>query len=204
MDFTTLIKFNQGGFQGLAFSNEFIKKVCAQLGREIPAAVRHKYLGEAAPAPLSAKTQKLRRATDAEQALAAKKACVLYKKKEAGSSLAKAITYVIHLCAVVGFCFEMGASTLSRTVKLNEGWLPSGDDAADLEKVRLPSRPGRATLLPATMEKKLATWLALLAIVSMPPTLSMMVFQINKFLDDSGVKLCTTTGYVDVVWRAGF
>ena len=87
VDLTTLIKFNQGGFQGLAFSNEFIKKVYGRLGREIPAAVRHKYLGEAAPAPLSAKTQKLRRATDAEQALAAKKAFVLYKKKEAGSSL---------------------------------------------------------------------------------------------------------------------
>ncbi len=61
----------------------------AQLGREIPAAVRHKYHSEAAPAPLSATTQKLRRATDAEQTLAAKKACSLYKEKEAGSSLAK-------------------------------------------------------------------------------------------------------------------
>jgi hypothetical protein len=88
LDHSTLIKFNQGAFQGLAFSNEFIKKVYAQLGREIPAAVRHKYHSEAAPAPLSAETQKLRRATDAEQTLAAKKACSLYKEKEAGSSLA--------------------------------------------------------------------------------------------------------------------
>jgi hypothetical protein len=204
VDFTTLAKFNQGAFQGLAFSNEFIKKVYAQLGREIPAAVRHKYLGEAAPAPVSAETQKLRRATDAEQILAAEKACLLYKKKEAGSSLAKVIAYVIHLCAVLGFCFEMDTSTLSRTMKLNEGWLPSGDDEADLEKVCLPRRAGRATLLPATTEKKLATWLALLAVVSMPPTLSMMVHQINKFLDDSCVKLCTTTGYVDIVWARRF
>jgi hypothetical protein len=204
VDFTTLIKFNQGAFQGLAFSNEFIKKVYARLGREIPAAVRHKYLGEAAPAPLSAETQKLRRATDAEQTLAAKKACLLYKKKEAGSSLAKVITYVMHLCAVLGFCFEMDTSTLSRTMKLNEGWLPSGDDEADLEKVRLPRRAGRSTLLPETTEKKLATWLALLAIVAIPPTLSVMVDQINKFLDNSCVKLCTSTGYVDIVWARRF
>jgi hypothetical protein len=204
VDFTTLAKFNQGGFQGLAFSNEFIKKVYARLGRQIPAPVRHKYLGEAAPASLSATALNLRGATDAEQALAAKKACLLYKKKEAGSSLAKVIAYVINLCAVLGFCFEMDASTLSRALKLNEDWLPSGDDAADLEKVRLPSRPGRGTLLPTTTETKLATWLAMLAIVSMPPTLSVMVFQINKFLDDSCVKLCTKTGHVDIVWARRF
>ena len=90
VDLTTLAKFNLGSFQGLAFSNEFIEKVYVQLGREILAVVRHKYLGEAAPAPLSAETQKLRRATAAEQTLAAKKACLLlFKTKEAGSSLAK-------------------------------------------------------------------------------------------------------------------
>jgi hypothetical protein len=180
VDHSTLVKFNQGGFQSLALSNEFVKKVYARLGRQIPEAVRYKYLGEAAPASLSASAQKLRRSTDAEHMLAAKKACLLYKKKEAGSSLAKVVAYVIHLCAVLGFCFEMDASTLSRALKLNEDWLPSGDDAADLEKVRLPSRPGRATLLPKTTEKKLAAWLAVPAFVSMPPTLSTIVLQIHK------------------------
>jgi len=105
VDFTTLIKFNNGGFQGLAFSNELIKKVYERLQRAIPAPVRHKYLGEAAPASIAAAAQQLRHA-DAEHTLAAKKACLLYKKKEAGSSLASVITYVIRLCAALGFCFK--------------------------------------------------------------------------------------------------
>jgi hypothetical protein len=192
-------------FPQLRFTPEIITSLYASSHLEIPLSVRNTYLGDTMDL-LPDVTPATREATADDYGLALKHACVLYKKSigSPNNSLQSCVAGTIAYFKSMGIRINFSISTLSRLIHLNNDWVSTGDDEADILKVSLPDKIGRSTLLPVEIETHFSGLIRLMINMNAAPSLEVAVSLMNRFIKDAKVCIGNASNTVDKAWGRRF